>query len=88
MLQIGHQPVRLARCEGATLGDLRQNPGGLPIDISKDGERFLNPGEKKQKLPREYKDGFATAVLVLTKQAEWVSVLTDKPVLALPDNVT
>ena len=48
----------------------------------------MNPGEKKQKLPREYKDGFATAVLVLTKQAEWVSVLTDKPVLALANNVT
>ena len=66
----------------------KPKPGGLPIDISKDRERFLNPGEKKQKLPREYKNGFATAVLVLTKQAEWVSVLTDKPVLALPNNVT
>ena len=61
----------------------RPKPGGLPIDISKDRERFLNTDEKKQKLPREYKNGFATAVLVLTKQAEWVSVMTDKPVLVL-----
>ncbi len=59
----------------------KPRPGGLPIDISRDRERFLHPGEKKQKLPREYKNGFATAVLVLTKQAEWVSVLTDKPIL-------
>ena len=29
----------------------KPKPGGLPIDISKDSERFLNPGEKKQKLP-------------------------------------
>lgn len=61
----------------------KPRPGGLPIDISKDSERFLEKGAKKQKLPREYKNGFATAVLVLTKQAEWVSVLTDKPVLNL-----
>ncbi len=61
----------------------KPKPGGLPIDIRADRERFLAKGEKKQKLPREYRGGFATAVLVLTKQAEWVTVMTDKPVLNL-----
>lgn len=59
----------------------KPKPGGLPIDISQDRDRFLNKGDKKQKLPKEYKNGFATPVLVLSKQAEWVSVMTDKPLL-------
>ena len=66
----------------------KPKPGGLPIDISQDRERFLNQGDKKQKLPKEYKNGFATAVLVLTKQAEWASVMTDKPLLELQSATT
>ena len=57
--------------------------GSLPIDMTKDEERFKPEGEKYLKLPKEYKAGYATAVLVLTTQAEWVSLLTDKPELNL-----
>ena len=55
--------------------------GSLLIDMSRDQERFKPEGEEYMKLPKEYKAGYATAVLVLTTQSEWVSVLTDKPIL-------
>ncbi len=57
--------------------------GSLPIDMAKDEERFKPEGQKYLKLPKEYKSGYATAFLVLTTQAEWVSLLTDKPELDL-----
>ncbi|NLC31780.1 MAG: hypothetical protein GX781_00575 [Clostridiales bacterium] len=57
--------------------------GSLPIDMAKDAERFKLEGAKYITLPKEYKSGYATAVLVLTSQAEWVSLMTDKPELDL-----
>lgn len=57
--------------------------GSLIVDMSRDQERFRPENEEYMKLPREYKAGYATAVMVLTTQSEWVSVLTDKPILNL-----